>query len=309
MAGWARHGRREQGGAASVQGIVEDLEAVDRNAIEEKENLSMEDETDDEDDDEEDGMATQAPVPEEWNRPDASSIEAMDMHGSRYKYGCSMIEQEQLFRNKQELKDTVSRWAVTSLREVFVKVSSPSKYSPRKPLVDLMQRMHPFMDVWDQELQDCVEEHAPYTDLGMEMQHDVAEAVALLRGHDSSGRYDDVIEMFPHLGQKAKRLIEVVTCRQADDIVRDWSSAEGFGYGGMPQEMDFSQIFTQPQPTPGTQEIVEDKVIPAAVPQRREIRPAARFSPANYEKPRAPASARKPKRARGERQGRGGGQE
>ncbi|RLN08009.1 uncharacterized protein C2845_PM11G00540 [Panicum miliaceum] len=53
----------------------------------------------------------------------------MDRHGPRYQYGCSMIEQDQLFQNKQELKDTVSRWAVTSLREVFVKVSSPSKYN------------------------------------------------------------------------------------------------------------------------------------------------------------------------------------
>ena len=40
-----------------------------------------------------------------------------------------MIEPGQLFPNKQELKDIVSWWAVTSLREVFVKVSIPSKYS------------------------------------------------------------------------------------------------------------------------------------------------------------------------------------
>ena len=74
-------------------------------------------------------MARQAPILEEWNRSDVSSMEAMDMHDSRYQYGCNMIQQEQLFPNKQELKDTVSRWAVMSLREVFVKVSSPSKYS------------------------------------------------------------------------------------------------------------------------------------------------------------------------------------
>jgi hypothetical protein len=85
-------------GGERVQGIVEDLEAVDRNAIEEEENLNLEDDMDDEDD----NMATQAPVPEEWNRPDVSSMEAMDMHGSRYQYSCSMIEQDQLFPNKQE---------------------------------------------------------------------------------------------------------------------------------------------------------------------------------------------------------------
>jgi hypothetical protein len=114
-------------GGERIQGIVEDLEAVDRNAIEV--NLNMEDDMDDEDEEEDDNMATQAPVPEEWNRPDVSSMEAMVRHESRYQYGCSMIEQDQLFPNKQELKDTVSQWAVTSLREVFVKVSSPSKYS------------------------------------------------------------------------------------------------------------------------------------------------------------------------------------
>lgn len=35
----------------------------------------------------------------------------------------------QLFPRKQELKDAVSRWAVTSLREVHVKTSTPTKYS------------------------------------------------------------------------------------------------------------------------------------------------------------------------------------
>jgi hypothetical protein len=82
---------------------------------------------DDEDEVEDDIMATQAPVPDEWNRLDVSSMEAMDMHESRYQYGCCMIELDQLFSNKQELKDTMSRWAVTSLREVFVMVSRPSE--------------------------------------------------------------------------------------------------------------------------------------------------------------------------------------
>ena len=53
----------------------------------------------------------------------------MDMQKCSYQYGCSMIHPDQLFPNKQELKDTVSRWTVMSLREVYVKVSSPSKYS------------------------------------------------------------------------------------------------------------------------------------------------------------------------------------
>ena len=116
-------------GGERVKGIFEDLAAVDHSAIEEKETLNMEDEMDDEYDEEDDNMGTKAPVPEEWNRTDQSNMEAMDMHQSRYQYGCNMIQQDQLFPNKQELKDIVSWWAVTSLREVFVKVSSPSKYS------------------------------------------------------------------------------------------------------------------------------------------------------------------------------------
>ena len=43
------------------------------------------------------------------------------------------------------------------------------------------------------------------------------------------------------------------------------------------------------------------------LPQRREVRPTIRFSPADYDRPRAPASAQKPKRGRTDRQGRGRG--
>ncbi|RLN00835.1 hypothetical protein C2845_PM06G25010 [Panicum miliaceum] len=87
-------------GEESVQGIVEDLEAVDRNAIEEEENLTMEDDTYDEYDNEEDNMATQAPVLEEWNRPDASSMEAMDMHGSRWGIMTSNLAEANLNHNR-----------------------------------------------------------------------------------------------------------------------------------------------------------------------------------------------------------------
>ena len=84
---------------------------------------------DDDEDEDDDNMGSQAPIPEEWNRPDQSIIEAMNMHKSSYQYSCSVIQPGQLFPNEQELKDTVSRWAVMYLREVYVKVSSPSKYS------------------------------------------------------------------------------------------------------------------------------------------------------------------------------------
>ena len=53
---------------------------------------------------------------------------------------------------------------------------------------------------------------------------------------------------------------------------------------------------------------MEEDVVTADPPQRREVRPTVRFSPADYDRPRAPASARKPKRGRADRQGRGRGQ-
>jgi len=86
-------------GGESVEAIVEDLAAVDRNAIHEEENLNMEDEMDDDDEDD-DNLGSQAPIPEEWNRPDQSRMEAMDMQKCSYQYGCSMIQPGQLFSNK-----------------------------------------------------------------------------------------------------------------------------------------------------------------------------------------------------------------
>ena len=53
---------------------------------------------------------------------------------------------------------------------------------------------------------------------------------------------------------------------------------------------------------------MEEDAVPADMPQRWEVRPTVRFSPADYDRPRVPALARKPKRGRVDRQGRGRGQ-
>jgi len=55
----------------------------------------------------------------------------------------------------------------------------------------------------------------------MDIAHDASAAVTLLRGRDSSGRYDDVIDMFTRIAQKANRLVRVATCRHTDDVVMD----------------------------------------------------------------------------------------
>lgn len=72
--------------------------------MEEEANLNCEDEEDDEDDEQE-TIADKYYFPEEWTSP-ASSMESMDMHKSRFWYSCNMIDVNQLFPNKQELKDT-----------------------------------------------------------------------------------------------------------------------------------------------------------------------------------------------------------
>ena len=59
----------------------------------------------------------------------------------------------------------------------------------------------------------------------MDIAHDASAVVTLLRGRDSSGRYDDVIDMFTRIAQKAKRLVRVATCRRMDDVVMDRSAS------------------------------------------------------------------------------------
>ena len=57
------HGVADGGEIAPA--IVEDLAAVDRNALEEVENMNMGDGMDDDEDEEEDNMCSQTPIPED----------------------------------------------------------------------------------------------------------------------------------------------------------------------------------------------------------------------------------------------------
>lgn len=51
------------------------------------------------------------------------------------------------------------------------------------------------------------------------MYADASHAALQLRRRDNSGAYDDLVEMMQRLGQKAKRLVEVVSCRHVQDTV------------------------------------------------------------------------------------------
>ena len=59
----------------------------------------------------------------------------------------------------------------------------------------------------------------------MDIAHDASAVVTLLHGRDSSGRYDDVIDMFTRIAQNANRLVRVATCRHTDDVVMDRSAS------------------------------------------------------------------------------------
>ena len=115
-----------------IEEITAEHENVDRNAIYEEEALLESvnvDGDDGDDEDDEDDDCSNTVIPEEWNLADKARMEVMDNHDSRWEYGSSMVHLNQVFPNRSEMKDAVSRWAVTSHREVFVTVSSPEKYS------------------------------------------------------------------------------------------------------------------------------------------------------------------------------------
>lgn len=67
-----------------------------------------------------------------------------------------------------------------------------------------------------------------------------------------------------------------------------YSASEAYGFRASQHEMDFGHYFSYPQATQDTQDIVEEDVVPANLPQRREVRPTILFSPADYDRPRAP---------------------
>ena len=86
-----------------VDEIVQVLEREDREAMVEEEILADapdEDGDEDEDEDDDDDVQGNHPIPEEWNRDDLATMEAMDMQRSRFQSGCTMIQVKQAFRNK-----------------------------------------------------------------------------------------------------------------------------------------------------------------------------------------------------------------
>ena len=69
------------------------------------------------------------PLPDEWNRHDKASMVVHDGHRSQWEYGKNMIRVKQVFQNKSALQEAVCLWALSSMREFWVKISSQEKYA------------------------------------------------------------------------------------------------------------------------------------------------------------------------------------
>ncbi|CAN6371683.1 unnamed protein product [Urochloa humidicola] len=153
---------------------------------------------------------------------------------------------------------------------------------PRKPMQELMRRMQPWMDAWEQAAQDRVDKQALYdpTSYHVYLQWYAPRTRTRLVSMKQRPEQATVPHALLYPGHVGWAL------HQAADL-------------GMEMERDAGQAIA----LQATQEITEDaEVVPfGPAAQRQEIRPRERFSPVDYERPRAPASARRPKRARGVR--------
>ena len=116
-----------------IEAIVALLDLADQNALREEELLEESIDTGADADDEEDEEVVQqsddGPLPDEWNRRDKASMVVHDGHRLQWEYSTNMIRVKQVFRNKSALQEAVCLWALSSMREFWVKISSQEKYA------------------------------------------------------------------------------------------------------------------------------------------------------------------------------------
>ena len=120
-----------------IDAVVALLDLADQNALCEDELLEESIAAGgDADDDEEEAVeqeqgegARRVPLPDEQNRRDKASMVVHDGHRSQWEYGTNMIRVKQVFKNKSALKEAVCLWALSSMREFWVKVSSQDNYT------------------------------------------------------------------------------------------------------------------------------------------------------------------------------------
>src|SRR6266540_1373976 len=120
-----------------IGAVVALLDLVDQNALREdellEESIAASGDADDEEEEavgqEQDDGTCRVLLPDEWNRPNKASMVVHDGHRFQWEYGTSMIRVKQVFRNKSALKEAICLWALSSMREFWVKISSQDKYT------------------------------------------------------------------------------------------------------------------------------------------------------------------------------------
>nr|AAR87144.1 putative mutator-like transposase [Oryza sativa Japonica Group] len=117
-------GSSEADEGEEINGIVDEIERVDRNAREDEANLAQEE--DEEADDEEYEVQ---PVIASWNREDLGYIGKNELHDSVWFYGDGPINKGTMFSTKSAFQDAVKSWSFKMQRQFKVLKSSLTVYT------------------------------------------------------------------------------------------------------------------------------------------------------------------------------------
>lgn len=119
-----RHPTGEADEGEDIPAIVEEIERVDRHAIEDEENLAAE-----ENDDEDEQEVEELPMPASWNLEDPGYIAENSCHDSIWFYGDGQINLGAMFRDKMGLQDAVKSWSFQMQRQFRVVKSNKTEYT------------------------------------------------------------------------------------------------------------------------------------------------------------------------------------
>uniref|UniRef100_A0A0E0MDZ5 Transposase MuDR plant domain-containing protein n=1 Tax=Oryza punctata TaxID=4537 RepID=A0A0E0MDZ5_ORYPU len=119
-----RHPTGEADEGEEIPAIVEEIERVDRHALEDEENLTAEG-----NDDEDDQEVEEVPMPASWNLEDPGYIAENTCHDSIWFDGDGQINLGAMFRDKTGLQDAVKSWSFQMQRQFRVVRSSKSEYT------------------------------------------------------------------------------------------------------------------------------------------------------------------------------------
>nr|AAS98456.1 hypothetical protein [Oryza sativa Japonica Group] len=119
-----RHPIGETDEGEDIPAIAEEIERVDRHAVEDEENLAAE-----ENDDEDEQEVEELPMPASWNLEDPGYIAENSCHDSIWFYGDGQINLGAMFRDKTGLQDAVKSWSFQMQRQFRVVKSNRTEYT------------------------------------------------------------------------------------------------------------------------------------------------------------------------------------